>query len=117
MVIGRYRIRHNLKLIEHIRGKSIDDSVTFEDFMKLDIRVGTIVEAIVFEKAKRPAYQLKIDLGEELGVKKSSAQITEVYKEMALKENNTIVEDAKKNAERIIKEQLETMKFVLYLLL
>lgn len=53
---------------------------TFDDFMKLDIRVGTIVEAKVFEKAKKPAYQLKVDLGEDIGIKKSSAQITEVYK-------------------------------------
>jgi len=54
-------------------------TATFDDFMKLDIRAGTIVEAKVFEKAKRPAYQLKVDFGEELGVKKSSAQITEQY--------------------------------------
>lgn len=51
----------------------------FEDFAKLDIRVGTIVSANVFEKAKKPAYQLKIDFGEDLGVKKSSAQITQCY--------------------------------------
>ena len=48
--------------------------------MKLDIRVGTVTEAKVFEKARKPAYQLKVDFGAELGEKKSSAQITNHYR-------------------------------------
>lgn len=52
---------------------------TFDDFIKLDIRAGTVLEARNFEKARKPAYQLTVDFGEELGVKKSSAQITEQY--------------------------------------
>lgn len=53
---------------------------TIDNFNELDIRVGTIIDAKIFEKAKRPAYQLKIDFGEDIGIKKSSAQITEIYK-------------------------------------
>ena len=52
---------------------------SFDDFMKLDIRVGTIVTAQPFLKARKSAYQLTVDFGEELGIKKSSAQITDHY--------------------------------------
>ncbi len=52
--------------------------ITFDDFNKVDIRIGTIIEVNDFPKAKKPAYQLTIDFG-NLGIKKSSAQITKLY--------------------------------------
>jgi tRNA-binding protein len=53
-------------------------TIEWEDFEKIDIRVGTIMEVSDFPKAKKPAWQLSIDFG-DLGVKKSSAQITDLY--------------------------------------
>jgi tRNA-binding protein len=60
--------------------------ITYDDFAKVDIRVGRIVQADEFPQAKKPAYRLRIDFGPELGVKTSSAQITKYYQAGELKD-------------------------------
>jgi len=60
------------------------ETIGFDDFLKVELRVGRIVSASVFAEARKPAYVLHVDFGEKLGIRKSSAQITALYQPEAL---------------------------------
>jgi tRNA-binding protein len=68
----------------------MEEQVTFEDFQKFNIRVGKVVEVKEFPKANKPSYKLKLDFGEDIGYKDSSAQITELYSKEDLKGKKVI---------------------------
>ena len=58
---------------------AVAETIGFDDFLKVDIRVGTVVACDPFSEARKPAFKMRIDFGDSIGIKKSSAQVTELY--------------------------------------
>ncbi|WP_299888705.1 tRNA-binding protein [uncultured Lacinutrix sp.] len=85
----------------------MSNTIQFDDFTKVDIRIGTIIEINDFPEARNPAYQLKIDFG-SLGIKQSSAQITTLYKKEDLlnKQILAVVNFPKKQIAKFMSECL-----------
>ena len=74
----------NVDKSETAPAPSGSNNIEWDDFMRVDLRVGTIISVEEFPEARRPAYKLQDDFGDEIGIKKSSAQITELYDRVSL---------------------------------
>lgn len=70
---------NQISKLEHLTLKTMSETITWQDFEKVELRAGTIIEVNDFPKARKPAYKLLIDFGPEIGTKRSSAQITKLY--------------------------------------
>jgi tRNA-binding protein len=70
--------------LEHLTSIKMSETITWKDFEKVELRAGTIIEVNDFPKARKPAFKLMIDFGIEIGIKRSSAQITKLYTKQQL---------------------------------